>query len=71
MIIPCSDLAQTSNKIIQKGLAFVCERSGTATVPGTGRASGSCPAGCMAKVGLRWWRQATPHQRNGGFRWQD
>ena len=36
VIIPCSDLAQTSNKIIQKGLAFVCERSGTATVPGTG-----------------------------------
>jgi hypothetical protein len=24
------------NKIIQKGLPFVCERSGTVTVPGTG-----------------------------------
>jgi hypothetical protein len=26
------------------------------TVPGTRRASGSCPAGCIAKVGLWWWR---------------
>jgi hypothetical protein len=56
-IIPCSDLLQTSNNIIQKGLAFVREQSGTVTVPGARRASGSCPAGCMAKVGLRWWRQ--------------
>src|SRR5262245_14715797 len=30
------------------------------TVPGARRASGSCPAGCMAVVGLWWWRQ-TPH----------
>jgi hypothetical protein len=49
--------AQTSNKIIQKGLAFVRERSGSVTVPGTWRASGSCPAGCMATAGLWWWRQ--------------
>jgi hypothetical protein len=55
----------------QKGLAFGREQSGTVTVPGTRRASGSCPAGCMAKVGLRWWRRATPHQRDGGSRWQD
>src|SRR6266852_6286226 len=63
-IIPCSDLPQTSNNIIQKGLAFAREQSGSVTVPGTRRASGSCPAGCMAKVGLRWWRQMMPHQRN-------
>src|SRR5215470_18320393 len=57
---------QTSNNIIQKGLAFVCERSGSVTVPGTKRALGSCPAGRMAEVGLRWWRrQMTPHQRKG------
>jgi hypothetical protein len=31
--------------IIQKGLAFGCERSGTATVPGVSSSSGSCPAG--------------------------
>ena len=33
-IIPCSDLPRTSNHIIQKGLAFVRERSGTVAVPG-------------------------------------
>ena len=41
------------------------------TVPGAMSASGSRPTGCMAKVGLWWWRQTTPHQRNGGSRWQD
>jgi hypothetical protein len=70
-IIPLSSLPQTSNNIIQKGLAFVRERSGSMTVPGTKRASGSCPAGCMAEVGLRWWRRTTPHQRKGGSRCQD
>jgi hypothetical protein len=40
-------------------------------VPGTVRAPGSCPAGCQATVGLWWWRQTTPHQPNGGSRWQD
>jgi hypothetical protein len=34
---------QTSNNIIQKGLAFVRERSGTVTVPGTARVSGILP----------------------------
>jgi hypothetical protein len=56
-IIPLSSLLQTSNNIIQKGLAFVREQSGTATVPGAARPRESCPAGCMAEVGLRWWRQ--------------
>src|SRR5262249_1762878 len=55
--IPLSSLPQTSNNIIQKGLAFVREQSGSVIVPGTKRPSGSCPAGCMAEVGLRWWRQ--------------
>ena len=68
--IPCSDPPQTSNKIIQKGLAFVREQSGTATVPGASSASGSCPAGCIAEAGLWWWRRTTPHQRNGGSRCQ-
>ena len=50
--------------MIQKGLAFLCEQSGTVTVPGAPCApSGSCPAGCMAKAGLRRWRHMTPHQR--------
>jgi Protein of unknown function (DUF3489) len=42
-IIPLSSLPQTSNNIIQKGLAFVRERSGSVTVPGTNRASGILP----------------------------
>ena len=42
-IIPCSDLPQTSNNIIQKGLAFVREWSGTVTAPGAMRASGFLP----------------------------
>jgi hypothetical protein len=47
-IIPLSSRPQTSNNIIQKGLAFVRERSGSTTVPDASRVSGSCPAGCMA-----------------------
>jgi hypothetical protein len=42
-IIPCSDLPQTSNNIIQKRLAFPREQSGTATVPSGNDASGSLP----------------------------
>jgi hypothetical protein len=56
-IIPLSSLPKTSNNIIQKGLAFVRERSGSVTVPGASAPSGSGPAGYMAEVGLRWWRQ--------------
>jgi hypothetical protein len=53
-IIPCSDLPQTSKNIIQKGLAFVRERSGSVTAPGARRAPGSCPAGCIAEAGPLW-----------------
>ena len=70
-IIPLSSLPRTSNNIIQKGLAFARERSGSVTIPGARCASGSCPAGCMAEVGLWWWRRTTPHQCNGGSRCQD
>src|SRR5437773_11122458 len=63
-IIPCSDLRQTSNNIIQKGLASGREQSGSVTVPGARRASGSCPAGLKATVGLWWWaaNDAAPTQ---------
>jgi hypothetical protein len=61
-IIACRNLPQTSNNIIQKGLAFAREQSGSVTVPKARRVSGSCPAGCMAEVGLWWWRQTTPLQ---------
>src|SRR5215470_19345695 len=56
-IILCSSTPKLSNNIIQKGLAFGCEQSGTVTVPGAPRPRESCPAGCMAEAGLRWWRQ--------------
>src|SRR5215510_10824442 len=42
-IIPLSSLPKTSNNIIQKGLAFVREQSGTVTVPGARRALGFLP----------------------------
>jgi len=54
-IIPLSSLPKTSNNIIQKGLAFVREQSGTVTVPGATRPRDPAPAGYMAEVGLRWW----------------
>jgi hypothetical protein len=50
------NLPKTSNNIIQKGLAFAREQSGSVNVPGARSTSGSCPAGCMAKVGLWWWQ---------------
>src|SRR5262249_707417 len=65
LIIPCPRLPQTSNNIIQKGLAFVGERSGSVSVPGTKRAWGSCPAGCMAEAALWWGRRRRPRQHNG------
>jgi Protein of unknown function (DUF3489) len=42
-IIPCSGLPETSNNIIQKGLAFDREQSGSVTVPGASSASGFLP----------------------------
>src|SRR5437870_9700506 len=37
-IIPLSSVSKTSNKISQKGLAFVREQSGSVSVPGAKRA---------------------------------
>jgi Protein of unknown function (DUF3489) len=48
--------------MIQKGLAFRCERSGTVTVPGANSPPESCPAGLLAIAGLRWWRRQSPSQ---------
>src|ERR1700730_13766476 len=38
-IIPNIRSAETSNNIVQKGLAFECEESGSATIPGASNAS--------------------------------
>jgi len=51
--------APTSNNIIQKGLAFGRDWSGTVLDPERMSAPRSCPAGFMAEVGLRW-RGTTP-----------
>jgi hypothetical protein len=48
-----------SNNIIQKGLAFGRDWSGTVVNLERVRAPRSCPAGSMAEVGL-WWCGATP-----------
>jgi len=47
-IIPWSDLPQTSNNIIQKGLAFGREQSGTATVPS--KPSRRAPLGVTSSI---------------------
>ena len=58
-IIPCPNAGELSNNIIQKGLAFGRDWSGTVVNPERMRAPRSCPAGAMAEVGL-WWCGATP-----------
>ena len=51
---PCSNAPELSNNIIQKGLAFARDWSGTVLTRGTEGAQRSCPAGSMADAGLRW-----------------
>jgi len=53
-IIPCPNAVELSNNIIQKGLAFGRDWSGTVVNPERMRAPRSSPAGFMAEVGLRW-----------------
>src|SRR5262249_26346900 len=65
-IIPLSSLLQTSNNIIQKGLAFGREQSGTVTVPGARRALGILPRRLQGQGGAAVVAAMTPHQRNGG-----
>jgi hypothetical protein len=56
----CSRTAKLSNNIIQKGLAFDRDWSGTVLDPERMRAPRSCPAGFMAEVGLRWCGTTPP-----------
>jgi hypothetical protein len=53
-------LPKTSNNIIQKGLAFGRDWSGTVLNPERMRAPRSCPAGSMAEVGLPWCGATPP-----------
>ena len=58
--IPCSSADEVSNNIIQKGLAFGRDWSGTVVNPERMRAPRSCPAGSMAEVGLPWCGATPP-----------
>jgi hypothetical protein len=58
-IIPRPNTVELSNNIIQKGLVFGRNWSGTVISPERMRAPRFCPAGSMAEVGL-WWCGATP-----------
>ena len=42
-MVQCSVVPQTSNKIIQKGLVFLCKQSGTVAVPSAERRYGILP----------------------------
>jgi hypothetical protein len=67
-IIRLSSLPQTSNNIIQKRLAFVRERSGSVTVPGTQAVPRDpAPPAEWPRRGCGGGGEMTPRQRNGGF----
>src|SRR5262249_53260917 len=55
----------------RKGLAFGREQSGTVTVPGARRALGILPRRLHGRDGAVVVAAMTPHQRNGGSRWED
>jgi Protein of unknown function (DUF3489) len=50
-VIPCSDLPQSSNNIIEKGLAFAREQSGTMTVSGRATRLGILPRWLLGQRG--------------------
>src|SRR5262245_51083224 len=55
--VPHSDIFRANvpeNNIIQKGLAFARDWSGTVAHSGSEDAQRSCPAGSVADAGLRW-----------------
>src|SRR5258706_9658655 len=54
LIISRSNVPELSKNIIQKGLAFARDWSGTVAHSGSKDAPRSCPAGSVADAGLRW-----------------
>src|SRR6266481_8124340 len=54
LIISRSNVPELSKNIIQKGLAFARDWSGTVAHSGSKDAQRSCPAGSVADAGLRW-----------------
>jgi hypothetical protein len=59
--MPCSNAPELSNNVIQKGLAFIGDWCGTSSSPGLMSAQESCPAGLLAKVGLRLCGATPPY----------
>ena len=59
-IISRSNFTELSNNIIQKGLAFIGDWSGTVVKSGRHERPESCPAGLLALVGLRWCGATPP-----------
>ena len=54
---------QPAIRLPRKDWLFRSNRAVLCPVRGAGCASGSCPAGFFAEVGLRWWRRWSPHNR--------
>jgi hypothetical protein len=54
---------QPAIRLSRKDWLFRADRAVLCPVRGAGCASGSCPAGFFAEVGLRWWRRWSPHNR--------
>ena len=59
-IILRSSAPELSNNMIQKGLAFIGDWSGTVVKSGRHERPESCPAGLLALVGLRWCGATPP-----------
>ena len=59
-IIPRSSAPELSNNIIQKGMAFIGDWSGTVVRSGSHERPGILPAGLLAVVGLRWCGATPP-----------
>src|SRR5262249_13818591 len=49
-------------RLSKKDWLLHADRAVLCRVSGAGCASGSCPAGLFAEVGLRWWRRWSPHK---------
>jgi len=65
-ITECSGLAQTSNKIIQKGLAFARKQSGTDTVPSAETRFGILPRRLFGRGGASVVTAQCRQNPNGG-----
>ena len=61
--LDAQDRPQPAIRLSRKDWLLRADRAVLWPVLGAGCASGSCPAGLFAEVGLRWWRRWSPHNR--------